>query len=60
MKRLKNESYEDYKQRRKDDQKLTKVLLRGRLVWQSLIQSTTDPLKFIGRTYIKAKHGELK
>lgn len=35
MKRLPNESFEDYKERRKADQQTTKQKLRGRLFWRA-------------------------
>ena len=38
MKRLENESFEDYKARRKTENKTIKEKLKGTLIWQSLIE----------------------
>lgn len=40
MKRLENEAFEDYKERRKQDKKDTKQKLKGELVWDSKKQKT--------------------
>ena len=54
MKRLENESFEDYRKRRDADNKRTKELLKGTYVWYSRILDPKDSTKYIGKTYIKA------
>jgi hypothetical protein len=38
MKRLENETYEDYKQRRKDNNLIEKIRLKGCMVWSPHLQ----------------------
>ena len=52
MKRLENESFEDYKARRKADNKEIKEKLKGTLIWQSLIEVNG---KIKGNTFVKVK-----
>ena len=40
MKRREDESFEDYKQRRKEDQEETREKLKGKLIWNSKEQGT--------------------
>jgi hypothetical protein len=40
MKRLENESYEEYRERRIKAQKALKIYLKGRVVWPSKILGT--------------------
>lgn len=57
--RLSNESFEDFRKRIATDKKLTKILLRGYLIWDSSPADPKDPLSK-GRTYSKKLYGDLR
>jgi len=42
MKRQEKESFEEYKKRRKEEQKKTKEMLKGRLVWLSKVEGPAE------------------
>jgi len=52
MKRMENETFEDYRARRKQDHKEIKEKLKGTLIWQSL-RDVGGKIK--GFTFVKFK-----
>jgi hypothetical protein len=61
MKRMENETFEDYKVRRKEDKENTKEKLKGRIVWGSKYVTpfgsrSYNPLN--QGTYIKSRDGQ--